>query len=93
MQIVLCKIEKCGFRSVNGFCLKRTLTIDQNGNCKYLTKPGWDRVVEDFEKSTWFPPEEKEAIERIEEKSDGGQQDKESVELSDQELHVTARDE
>lgn len=93
MQIVTCKIEKCGFRSVNGFCLKRTLTIDQNGSCKYLTKPGWDRVIEDFEKNIWFPPEEKETIERIEEKSDVGCQDKGSVELSDQELHVTARDE
>lgn len=68
MQIVVCKIQKCGFRSVNGFCMKRVIAINEQGICKYLTKQGWDREVEPFEKYTWRPPEEEQKKELIEEK-------------------------
>lgn len=72
MQIVVCKIQNCGFRSANGFCLNRLVCITDQGICKHLTKEGWNRQVEEFEKSTWrpheFTTEELIAIEQIEEK-------------------------
>lgn len=70
MQIVVCKIQKCGFRSVNGFCMKRVIAINEQGVCKYLTKQGWDREVEPFERCTWVPPEEEQEKELIEEKKE-----------------------
>ena len=46
MQNIICAIEKCGYRSRNGFCLNRIVSINVNGVCAYLTKPGWDLPVD-----------------------------------------------
>ena len=70
MQTVICNFKGCGFCSQSGFCLNRLLVINEQGVCKYLTKPGWERVPEDFEKSTYVKPEEEqEKTELLEEKS------------------------
>ena len=88
MQVVVCKIQNCGFRSANGFCLNRVVCITEQGVCKYLTKEGWDRQVEEFEKSTWrpheFTPEEEIAIEQIEEMLKDDERTEESSGVSDQ---------
>lgn len=58
MQTVICGFKGCGFCSQSGFCLNRLVVINEQGVCKYLTKPGWDRVPEDFEKSTYIKSKE-----------------------------------
>lgn len=65
MQVVRCNIQNCGFRSASGFCLNRVICINEQGICKYLTKPGWDRVPQPWEKSTYIPPEQLNKIETI----------------------------
>ncbi len=50
MQTVICKVRNCGFCSQNGFCLNRLTVINEQGVCKYLTKPGWDNKVDE----KWF---------------------------------------
>ena len=67
MQVVVCKFQGCGFRSVSGFCMKRVLCVNEQGVCSYLTKQGWDKEVNPWEKSNWMLPEqEKKAIEESE---------------------------
>lgn len=48
-----CEIQNCGYRGDNGFCLNRVVVINEQGVCKYLTKPGWDLPVEDRFKSNY----------------------------------------
>ena len=50
MQTVYCKVKKCGFNGKNGFCLNRLTVINEQGVCKYLTKPDWDKKVD----PKWF---------------------------------------
>lgn len=67
MQTVICDFKGCGFCSTNGFCLNRLIKINEQGVCKYLLKPGWDRPVEEWEKSTYRKEEkENEEIKAIE---------------------------
>lgn len=46
MQNVICKFEKCGSRSKNGFCLNRMVVITEQGQCERLLKEGWDKPIE-----------------------------------------------
>lgn len=43
MQNVICGIRNCGYCSASGFCLNRLVVINEQGVCKWLTKPGWDQ--------------------------------------------------
>ena len=43
-------VKNCGYCSNNGFCLNRLTVINQQGVCKYLTKPGWDQKID----PKWF---------------------------------------
>ena len=45
MQLLICKVDKCGYHGGNGFCLNKLTVINEQGVCKYLTKPGWDQKV------------------------------------------------
>ena len=58
MQTVICKVQQCGYCSVNGFCLNRLTVINEQGLCKYLTYPGWEKPVEDWMKNTYVRPED-----------------------------------
>lgn len=76
MQTVICKVRNCGFCSQNGFCLNRLTVINDQGVCKYLTKPGWDQPVQNWLKNTYTPPEEPAAaVELIQEASENQVQD------------------
>ena len=66
IQTIICNVRGCGFCSENGFCLNRLTVITDQGICKYITKPGWDRKVDEEEKNTGVFVEEKEEIELIE---------------------------
>lgn len=57
MQNVVCKFNNCGFCSSNGFCLNRLVVINEQGLCQYLTRAGWDRKVQKWEKQNYFPKE------------------------------------
>ena len=50
MQVVYCKVKNCGFHGSNGFCLNRLTVINEQGICKYLTKPDWNKPVD----PKWF---------------------------------------
>lgn len=60
MQTVYCKVTNCGFRSQSGFCLNRLTVINEQGVCKYITKPGWDKKVDEKWFNTYTPPVESE---------------------------------
>ena len=45
MQTVYCLVRNCGYCGSNGFCLNRLTVINEQGVCKYLTKPGWENKV------------------------------------------------
>ncbi len=45
MQDIVCAIINCGFHSPSGFCLNRLVSINEQGMCNYLTKPGWNQEV------------------------------------------------
>lgn len=45
MQNIICAVRDCGFCSTSGFCLNRLVTINSQGVCNRLTKPGWERPV------------------------------------------------
>ncbi len=53
---VICKIGRCGYNSVNGFCLNRLVVINENGICSYLTRPGWEQQIEDKYKNISAAP-------------------------------------
>lgn len=53
MQYIICAIKDCGFCSSSGFCLNRLVTINAQGVCNRLTKPGWEKTVQDWQKSTY----------------------------------------
>ena len=60
-MFVRCKFQGCGYCSNSGFCLNRLIVINEQGVCSYLTKPGWDRAIEDEFKNNYVAPiEEKE---------------------------------
>lgn len=50
MQTVYCLVRNCGYCGSNGFCLNRLTVINEQGVCKYLTKPGWENKVDE----KWF---------------------------------------
>lgn len=75
MQYVICAIKDCGFCSPSGFCLNRLVTINAQGVCNYVTKPGWDRTVQDWEKSTYRVPEPAAVAQNILEASEKQVQD------------------
>ena len=58
MQVVYCKVDNCGFRSQNGFCLNRLTVINEQGVCRYITKPGWDKAIDPKWFNTYTPPQE-----------------------------------
>lgn len=33
---IVCKVQKCPFRSKNGFCRQKVLRINQNGTCGHV---------------------------------------------------------
>ena len=53
MQNVICAIRNCGYCSPNGFCLNRCVVINEQGVCKYITKPGWEQGIERQFKSSY----------------------------------------
>lgn len=55
MQNIICSVRNCGFNSSNSFCLNRLVAINEQGTCRYLTKPGWDQKVESKFKSNFNP--------------------------------------
>lgn len=57
-QNIICKVTNCGFCSPSGFCLKKLTVINNQGVCDYITREGWDRQVEDWEKNTYREPRE-----------------------------------
>lgn len=58
MQTVICAIKNCGYCSSSGFCLNRLVSINAQGGCNYLQKPGWDQQVDKKYKSSYNPWEE-----------------------------------
>ena len=51
---IICNVRNCGFNSQSGFCLNRLTVINNQGVCEYLTKPGWERPIEEEEKDSYF---------------------------------------
>ena len=51
MQNVICQVKNCGYCSRSGFCLNRLVVINKQGVCNWLTKPGWERPIEEKYKS------------------------------------------
>ena len=47
MQIVVCKVKNCGFHGEHDTCLNRLVVINNQGVCNYVTRPGWDRAIEE----------------------------------------------
>ena len=67
MQTVRCKIPKCPFCSVSGFCLNRLVVINEQGVCNFLTRPDWiNKIIEEYEKSTYVAPEQKNMVKMLE---------------------------
>ena len=65
MQNVICRFEKCGSRSKNGFCLNRMVVITEQGQCERLLKEGWDKPIEKQFSSNynyWLAKEEEQRV-------------------------------
>ena len=65
MQTVYCMVRNCGYCGSNGFCLNRLTVINEQGMCKYLTKPGWEERIEEKWFNNYTPPEEQENAETL----------------------------
>lgn len=37
-MVVICKVQGCPYRSTNGFCRNRVLSMNQDGSCSHLYK-------------------------------------------------------
>ena len=64
--VVICNRIDCPYRSVNGFCRRRVLSIF-NGGCEYLQK-GWRKeepLYFDGYKKSYMEQEREEAVERL----------------------------
>ena len=70
MQTVYCLVRNCGYCGSNGFCLNRLTVINEQGVCKYLTKPGWENKVDE----KWF--NNREAATLIESNNEASDDDK-----------------
>lgn len=70
MQQIICYVDKCGYHGKSGFCLNKLTVINDQGVCKYLTKPGWDQKVEDWMKNTYREPKEEKERETIDENNE-----------------------
>ena len=57
MQNVYCLVRNCGYCGKNGFCLNRLTVINDQGVCKYLTKPGWDQPIDEKWYNIYTPSE------------------------------------
>ena len=64
MQVVICKIEACPYRSKNGFCLNRVIQINEQGICNHLTKARWQEKIPDEYKSNYVE-RTRESVQRI----------------------------
>ena len=71
MQTVYCLVRNCGYCGNNGFCLNRLTVINEQGVCKYLTKPGWENKVDE----KWF--NNRDAATLIESNNEASDNDKE----------------
>ena len=70
MQTVVCKVQQCGFRGKNGFCLNKLTAINQRGMCDWIGQINWDQPVPEEEKNSnfWKQYKQQEEIKAIEEK-------------------------
>ena len=71
MQTVYCLVRNCGYCGSNGFCLNRLTVINEQGVCKYLTKPGLENKVDE----KWF--NNRDAATLIESNNEASDDDKE----------------
>lgn len=82
MQEVICQVMQCGCRSQNGFCLNRVVSINQNGGCSWIGKPGWQKPIENEFKSTYDYWKTREPVYEISETEPKEEQEKEENDVS-----------
>lgn len=75
-QTIVCKVKQCGFCSSSGFCLSKLTVINENGVCKYLTRPDWKSPVEDRWKNIYKEP--RQPVEKLEVEEKEGENEQES---------------